>query len=170
MTYYPSKKVQMNCLSYFGAFWTELRYIAFLHLGMMIIKIQCVLKRKVSCNTTDNVCRSDRYIQVRITNLLLMVRKQNELFVLLTNQRLHSIPHRLVSWFRAELRFRDKHWVKETYGLFTFFALRHHVPMYKKDKSHHVLNRTKLFECENYVYGTNNTKHLMMEASTILKL
>ena len=70
-----------------------------------------------------------------ITNLRLIVRKHDQLFVLIMSQRFHIIVEIIVVSIAADVRVIDKSWIKETYRFFPAVALEYLAPKYKKENS-----------------------------------
>jgi len=81
------------------------------------------------------VRKQDVQIIFVFINLLLIVRKQDQLFVLIMSQRLHSIVECSFVLIAAEVRVSDNSRVKETYRFFPAVALEYLAPKYKKENS-----------------------------------
>ena len=81
------------------------------------------------------VRKQDVQIIFVFINLLLIVRKQDQLFVLIMSQRFHSIVEYIVVSIAADVRVIDKSRIKETYRFFPAVALEYLAPKYKKENS-----------------------------------
>ena len=75
------------------------------------------------------------YRQFLITNLILIVRKQDDLFVLIMSQRIHSIVECSFVLSAGDVRVSDKSRVKETYRFSPAVTLEYLAPKYKKENS-----------------------------------